>query len=89
MVAKWVAIAIIVGLIVAMIPVAVVALWTLSKTFVATLLLFVLVIGIVALVARAIDREIEVKRLRQEREEELQRIASQVEQILNKQGEDE
>lgn len=89
MVAKWIAIAIIVGLIVAMIPVAVVALWTLSKTFVATLLLFVLVIGIVALVVRAIDREIEVKRLRQEREEELQHIASQVEQILNKQGEDE
>lgn len=89
MVAKWVAIAIIVGLIVAMIPVAVVALWTLNKTFVATLLLLVLVIGIVALVVRAIDREIEVKRLRQEREEELQRIASQVEQILNKQGEDE
>ena len=89
MVAKWIAIAIIVGLIVAMIPVAVVALWTLSKTFVATLLLFVLVIGIVALVARAIDREIEVKRLRQEREEELQHITSQVEQILNKQGEDE
>ena len=89
MVAKWIAIAIIVGLIVAMIPVAVVALWTLSKTFVATLLLFVLVIGIVALVVRAIDREIEVKRLRQEREEELQHITSQVEQILNKQGEDE
>lgn len=89
MVAKWIAIAIIVGLIVAMIPVAVVALWTLSKTFVAALLLFVLVIGIVALVVRAIDREIEIKRLRQEREEELQRIASQVEQILNKQGEDE
>ena len=89
MVAKWIAIAIIVGLIVAMIPVAVVALWTLNKTFVATLLLLVLVIGIVALVVRAIDREIEVKRLRQEREEELQRIASQVEQILNKQGEDE
>ena len=66
MVAKWIAISIIVGLAVAMLPVLIVWLWTVAKVFVVALLLFVLIIGLLALVLRAIDIEIENKRLKEE-----------------------
>ena len=66
MVAKWIAISIIVGLAVAMLPVLIVWLWTVAKVFVVALLLFVLIIGLLTLVLRAIDIEIENKRLKEE-----------------------
>ena len=66
MVTKWIAISIIVGLLVTMLPVVIVALWTISKVFVSALLLFVLIVGIVALVALAIDKEIQIKKLQEE-----------------------
>lgn len=69
MVAKWIAISIIVGLAVVMLPVLIVWLWTVAKVFVAALLLFVLIIGLLALVLRAIDIEIENKRLKEELEQ--------------------
>lgn len=69
MVAKWIAISIIVGLAVAMLPVLIVWLWTVAKVFVSALLLFVLIIGLLALVLRAIDVEIENKRLKEELEQ--------------------
>lgn len=69
MVAKWIAISIIVGLAVAMLPVLIVWLWTVAKVFVSALLLFVLIIGLLALVLRAIDIEIENKRLKEELEQ--------------------
>lgn len=69
MVAKWIAISIIVGLAVAMLPVLIVWLWTVAKVFVVALLLFVLIIGLLALVLRAIDVEIENKRLKEELEQ--------------------
>ena len=69
MVAKWIAISIIVGLAVAMLPVLIVWLWTVAKVFVVALLLFVLIIGLLALVLRTIDVEIENKRLKEELEQ--------------------
>ena len=69
MVTKWIAISIIVGLAVAMLPVLIVWLWTVAKVFVVALLLFVLIIGLLALVLRAIDIEIENKRLKEELEQ--------------------
>ena len=69
MVAKWIAISILVGLAVAMLPVLIVWLWTVAKVFVVALLLFVLIIGLLALVLRAIDIEIENKRLKEELEQ--------------------
>lgn len=69
MVAKWIAISIIVGLAVAMLPVLIVWLWTVAKVFVVALLLFVLIIGLLTLVLRAIDIEIENKRLKEELEQ--------------------
>ena len=69
MVAKWIAISILVGLAVVMLPVLIVWLWTVAKVFVAALLLFVLIIGLLALVLRAIDIEIENKRLKEELEQ--------------------
>lgn len=69
MVAKWIAISIIVGLAVVMLPVLIVWLWTVAKVFVSALLLFVLIIGLLALVLRAIDVEIENKRLKEELEQ--------------------
>lgn len=69
MVAKWIAISIIVGLAVVMLPVLIVWLWTVAKVFVSVLLLFVLIIGLLALVLRAIDVEIENKRLKEELEQ--------------------
>ena len=69
MVAKWIAISIIIGLVVVMLPVLIVWLWTVAKVFVSALLLFVLIIGLLALVLRAIDVEIENKRLKEELEQ--------------------
>ena len=69
MVAKWIAISIIVGLAVVMLPVLIVWLWTVAKVFVVALLLFVLIIGLLTLVLRAIDIEIENKRLKEELEQ--------------------
>lgn len=69
MVAKWIAISIIIGLAVAMLPVLIVWLWTVAKVFVVALLLFVLIIGLLALVLRAIDIEMENKRLKEELEQ--------------------
>lgn len=72
MVAKWIAISIIVGLLVAMTPVFIVWLWTISKVFVSATLLIALVVGFIYLVVRAIDREMEIKRLAKELEEILE-----------------
>ena len=72
MVAKWIAISIIVGLLAAMAPVFIVWLWTVSKVFVSAVLLLALVVGFIYLVVRAIDREMEIKRLAKELEENLE-----------------
>ena len=72
MVAKWIAIAIIVGLVITLIPVALVSLWTISKAFVAAVLLFLLIIGFIYLVIRAIENEIKIKRLKKEMKEILE-----------------
>ena len=72
MVTKWIAISIIVGLLVAMTPVFIVWLWTVSKVFVAAVLLFLLIIGFIYLVTRAIENEIKIKRLAKEIEEILE-----------------
>ncbi len=66
MVTKWIAISIIAGLLAAMLPVAIVALWTINKLFVSAVLLFALIVGIVSLVAVAIDKEIQIKKLQEE-----------------------
>lgn len=66
MVAKWIAISIIVGLLAAMLPVVIVALWTISKVFVSAVLLFALIVGIVSLVTLVIDKEIQIKKLQEE-----------------------
>ena len=66
MVAKWIAISIIVGLLFTMLPVVIVALWTINKLFVSAVLLFTLIVGIVTLVAVAIDKEIQIKKLQEE-----------------------
>lgn len=71
MVAKWIAISIIVGLLVAMLPVAIVALWTISKVFVSAVLLFALLIGFITLVTMVIDKNTQIKRLQEELEETL------------------
>lgn len=71
MVAKWIAISIIVGLLVAMLPVAIVTLWTISKVFVSAVLLFALLIGFITLVTMVIDKNIQIKRLQEELEETL------------------
>lgn len=72
MVAKWIAISIIAGLVITMIPVALVGLWTISKAFVAAVLLFLLIIGFIYLVIKAIENEIKIKRLAKEIEEILE-----------------
>lgn len=72
MVTKWIAISIIIGLLVAMTPVFIVWLWTISKMFVSAILLIALVVGFIYLVVRAIDREMEIKRLAKEIEEILE-----------------
>jgi Flp pilus assembly protein TadB len=71
MVAKWIAISIIVGLLVTMLPVAIVTLWTISKVFVSTVLLLALLIGFITLVTMVIDKNIQIKRLQEELEETL------------------
>ena len=69
MVAKCIAISILAGLLAAMTPVLIVWLWTISKVFVSTVLLFALIVGFLALVLRVLDKEIEVKRLKEQLEE--------------------
>ena len=71
MVTKWIAISIIVGLLVAMLPVVIVTLWTISKVFVSTVLLLALLIGFITLVTMVIDKNIQIKRLQEELEETL------------------
>ena len=71
MVAKWIAISIIVGLLVAMLPVVIVTLWTISKVFVSAVLLFALLIGFITLVTMVIDKNIQIKRLQEALEETL------------------
>lgn len=71
MVAKWIAISIIVGLLVAMLPVVIVTLWTISKVFVSAVLLFALLIGFITLVTMVIDKNTQIKRLQEELEETL------------------
>lgn len=66
MVTKWIAISILAGLAVAMIPVVIVILWTISKAFVAALLAFALVVGLVAIVLNAIDHDIQIKKQEEE-----------------------
>ena len=71
MVTKWIAISIIVGLLVTMLPVVIVALWTISKVFVSAVLLFALLIGFVTLVTMVIDKNTQIKRLQEALEETL------------------
>lgn len=71
MVTKWIAISIIVGLLVTMLPVVIVTLWTISKVFVSTVLLFALLIGFITLVTMVIDKNTQIKRLQEELEETL------------------
>lgn len=71
MVTKWIAISIIVGLLVTMLPVVIVALWTISKVFVSTVLLLALLIGFITLVTMVIDKNIQIKRLQEALEETL------------------
>lgn len=62
MVAKWVALAILGLLIVAAIPIALTWLWTIGKVFIAAVLLFLMVVGLISLVLYAIDYEIQIKK---------------------------
>ena len=71
MVTKWIAISIIVGLLVAMLPVVIVTLWTISKVFVSAVLLLALLIGFITLVTMVIDKNAQIKRLQEELEETL------------------
>lgn len=71
MVTKWIAISIIVGLLVTMLPVVIVTLWTISKVFVSTVLLLALLIGFITLVTMVIDKNIQIKRLQEALEETL------------------
>ena len=71
MVAKWIAISIIVGLLAAMLPVVIVTLWTISKVFVSAVLLFALLIGFITLVTMVIDKNTQINRLQEELEETL------------------
>ena len=71
MVTKWIAISIIVGLLVAMLPVVIVWLWTVAKVFVSAVLLLALLIGFITLVTMVIDKNIQIKRLQEALEETL------------------
>ena len=71
MVAKWIAISIIVGLLVAMLPVVIVTLWTISKVFVSAVVLLALLIGFITLVTMVNDKNIQIKRLQEALEETL------------------
>ena len=71
MVTKWIAISIIVGLLVTMLPVVIVTLWTISKVFVSAVLLLALLIGFITLVTMVIEKNIQIKRLQEALEETL------------------
>lgn len=70
MVAKWIALSILIGLGVVMIPIVVVILWTISKVMFAALLTFALVIGLIMIVLAAIDHDIQTKRQNEKDDEE-------------------
>ena len=70
MVAKWIALSILIGLGVVMIPVVVVILWSISKVMFATLLTFTLVIGLIMIVLAAIDHDIQIKKQNEKDDEE-------------------
>ena len=70
MVAKWVALSILIGLGVVMIPIVVVILWTISKVMFAALLIFALVIGLIMIVLAAIDHDIQIKKQNEKDDEE-------------------
>lgn len=70
MVAKWVALAILGLLVVAAIPIALTWIWTIGKVFVAAVLLFLMIVGLISLVAIAIDYEIQNKRKQEKDDEE-------------------
>lgn len=69
MVARWVAIAILVGLAGAMIPVILVWLWSISKILVSTILLMVIIVSFIRLILEVNEKELEIKKL----EEQLKR----------------
>ena len=70
MVTKWIAISILVGLGVALIPVFLVWLWTLNAVFVGAVTIFLLVTMLAMVVVSAIDHDIEMKRLQENLEQE-------------------
>ena len=70
MVAKWVALSILIGLGVVMIPIVVVILWTISKVMFAALLTFALVVGLIMIVLAAIDHDIQIKKQNEKDDEE-------------------
>ena len=70
MVAKWVALSILIGLGIVMIPVIVVILWSISKVMFAALLTFALVIGLIMIVLAAIDHDIQIKKQNEKDDEE-------------------
>ena len=70
MVAKWIALSILIGLGVVMIPVIVVILWSISKVMFAALLTFALVIGLIMIVLAAIDHDIQIKKQNEKDDEE-------------------
>lgn len=70
MVAKWVALAILGLLVIAAIPIALTWIWTIGKVFVAAVLLFLMIVGLIALVIKAIDYEIQIKKQNEKDDEE-------------------
>ena len=70
MVAKWVALAILGLLVIAAIPIALTWIWTIGKVFVAAVLLFLMIVGLIALVIKAIDYEIQIKKQNEMDDEE-------------------
>lgn len=70
MVAKWVALAILGLLVIAAIPIALTWIWTIGKVFVAAVLLFLMIAGLIALVIKAIDYEIQIKKQNEKDDEE-------------------
>ena len=70
MVAKLVALAILGLLVIAAIPIALTWIWTIGKVFVAAVLLFLMIAGLIALVIKAIDYEIQIKKQNEKDDEE-------------------
>lgn len=70
MVTKWIAISILIGLGVALIPVFLVWLWTLNTVFMGAVTIFFLVTMLAIVVVSAIDHDIEMKRLQENLEQE-------------------